>query len=422
MEKNNEVKISYGKNCNIIPAENGKMGYSEDVIIVETTRIGEDGQEITEKEIYNRENERIGFIDKDGNIQFEETFKEELKEKLGKDNYEQLKLDERQITFEELQKDNEFQELEEGKDIDGLTSEEVKKILEEHNNKDKEKEQKDDVQKDEETLREEISKDLEMDKDEILYAETVTDRKANEILNDGNSAGYPIMLTMKDGSVQFVKRDKEQGKYETIQGMKETKENETTNFITPDGRIKEVAVTGRFYNQTNQNRTIGITRDETGRAKPVVENIAQDQLGNNCSISRTLETSNNQKETIGGNVENFVESRTSEQVVNFSYEVQEKREEGAEPKLKDCATVEDTYKIGEVSNLLNAQQIADEVLAKGENLSRDEIKGYVYACIDRNLPNIKPEEKEKLACEAIEIVRDECITRAPEERRPYPNE
>ena len=75
-----------------------------------------------------------------------------------------------------------------------------------------------------------------------------------------------------------------------------------------------------------------------------------------------------------------------------------------------------------VSNLLNAQQIADEVLAKGEDLSRDEIKGYVYACIDRNLPNIKPEEKEKLACEAIEIVRDECITRAPEERRPYPNE
>lgn len=60
------------------------------------------------------------------------------------------------------------------------------------------------------------------------------------------------MLTMKDGSVQFVKRDKEQGKYETIQGMKETKENETTNFITPDGNIKEVAVIGRFYNQTNK--------------------------------------------------------------------------------------------------------------------------------------------------------------------------
>lgn len=104
MEENNEVKISYGKNCNILPAENGKMGYSEDVIIVETTRMGEDGQEITEKEIYNKENERIGFVDKNGNIQFDETFKEELKEKLGKDNYEQLKLDERQITFEELQK------------------------------------------------------------------------------------------------------------------------------------------------------------------------------------------------------------------------------------------------------------------------------------------------------------------------------
>lgn len=158
------------------------MGYSEDVIIVETTRMGEDGQEITEKEIYNKENERIGFVDKNGNIQFDETFKEELKEKLGKDNYEQLKLDERQITFEELQKDNEFQELKEGKDIDGLTPEEVTKILEEHNNKNEEKEQRDDAQKDEETLREEISKDLEIEKDEILYAETVTDRKANEIL------------------------------------------------------------------------------------------------------------------------------------------------------------------------------------------------------------------------------------------------
>ncbi len=416
MGENNEIKIRYGKNCNIIPAEDGKMGYSEDVIIVETTRVGEDGQEITEKEIYNMENERIGFIDKEGNIQFDEIFKEKLKEKLGKDNYEQLKLDERQITIDELPKD--FQELDEGENINGLTPEEVKRIVEKYNNKDKEKEKEDDAPKDVEILREDISKDLGINKDQILYAEPVTDKKANQILNNGNFAGYPIMLTMTDGRVQFVNRDK--GQYKTVQGVKETKVNETTNFITPDGSIKEVAVTGRFYDQTNPNRTIGITKDETGRAKPVVENIALDQLGNNCSISRTLETSNNQNETIGGNVENFVESRTPEQVVNFTYEVDENRRAGVEPKLNDCATVEDKYKLGEVSDSLSAQQIADEVLAKGVDLKRGEIIEAVYACIDEKLPNISPEERKELFNEVIAIVRDECYIRTPyEERKPY---
>ena len=41
----------------------------------------EDGQEIIEKQIFNRQNERIGIIDKDGNIQFVEEYKQKLQER-----------------------------------------------------------------------------------------------------------------------------------------------------------------------------------------------------------------------------------------------------------------------------------------------------------------------------------------------------
>ena len=96
-----KTKISYARQCAIIPAKDGKMGYSEDVIIVETSTI-EDGQEIIEKQIFNRQNERIGIIDKDGNIQFVEEYKQKLQESLGKERYEQLGIDKRQITLDEL--------------------------------------------------------------------------------------------------------------------------------------------------------------------------------------------------------------------------------------------------------------------------------------------------------------------------------
>ena len=142
--------------------------------------------------------------------------------------------------------------------------------------------------------------------------------------------------------------------------------------------------------------------DESGEYKPVAENISLDQLGNKCSISRTLETNQNQSITINANVKELVENASGKQVETICYELDSKRGEKG-------TSVSDEYKKGEVSDTLNANLIAEEVLKSGEDLSRDEIVAGVYNCIDASLPEISPEERARLAEEAIAIVRDECM-------------
>ena len=149
------------------------MGYSEDVIIVETSTI-EDGQEIIEKQIFNRQNERIGIIDKDGNIQFVEEYKQKLQESLGKERYEQLGIDKRQIALDELLENNEFEELIPGEEIEGLSNKEVKEIIEEHANI--QEEQTEQEQMDEETLKVEVSESLGVDENQIVQVKVITDK------------------------------------------------------------------------------------------------------------------------------------------------------------------------------------------------------------------------------------------------------
>lgn len=404
-----KTKISYARQCAIIPAKDGKMGYSEDVIIVETSTI-EDGQEIIEKQIFNRQNERIGIIDKDGNIQFVEEYKQKLQESLGKERYEQLGIDKRQITLDELLDYNEFDELIPGEEIEGLSNKEVEKIIEEHTNiQEKQTKQTKQEQMDEETLKVEVSKSLGVDEEQIVRVNVITDRTAISILNNQDSIGYPIMLTMSDGSVQFV--NKENDGYKPVHGVRETDKNEnmTTNFIDINGNIIEANLQGRFYDPSKPNRAIGIIMDENGEYKPVVENISLDQLGYKRSISRTLETNKNQSITINANVQELVENASGEQVEKICYELDSKRGEKGETNrinINDCISVSDEYKKGEVSDTLNADLIAEEVLKSGEDLSRDEIVAGVYDCIDKSLPEIGSEERAKLAEEAIAIVRD----------------
>lgn len=404
-----KTKISYARQCAIIPAKDGKMGYSEDVIIVETSTI-EDGQEIIEKQIFNRQNERIGIIDKDGNIQFVEEYKQKLQESLGKERYEQLGIDKRQITLDELLDYNEFDELIPGEEIEGLSNKEVEKIIEEHTNiQEKQTKQTKQEQMDEETLKVEVSKSLGVDEEQIVRVNVITDRTAISILNNQDSIGYPIMLTMSDGSVQFV--NKENDGYKPVHGVRETDKNEnmTTNFIDINGNIIEANLQGRFYDPSKPNRAIGIIMDENGEYKPVAENISLDQLGNKFSISRTLETNKNQSITINANVQELVENASGEQVEKICYELDSKRGKKGETNrinINDCISVSDEYKKGEVSDTLNADLIAEEVLKSGEDLSRDEIVAGVYDCIDKSLPEIGSEERAKLAEEAIAIVRD----------------
>lgn len=407
-----KTKISYARQCAIIPAKDGKMGYSEDVIIVETSTI-EDGQEIIEKQIFNRQNERIGIIDKDGNIQFFEEYKQKLQEGLGKERYEQLGIDKRQITLDELLDYNEFEELIPGEEIKGLSNKEVEKIIEEHTNiQEKQTKQTKQEQMDEEALKVEVSKSLGVDEEQIVQVKVITDRMAISILNNQDSIGYPIMLTMSDGSVQFV--NKENDGYKPVHGVRETDKNEnmTTNFIDINGNIIEANLQGRFYNPSKPNRAIGIIMDESGEYKLVAENISLDQLGNKCSISRTLATNGNQDITINANVENLVENASGKQVETICYELDSKRGEKGETNrinINDCISVSDEYKKGEVSDTLNANLIAEEVLKSGEDLSRDEIVAGVYNYIDASLPEIGSEERKKLAEEAIAIVRDESM-------------
>lgn len=420
-----KTKISYARQCAIIPAKDGKMGYSEDVIIVETSTI-EDGQEIIEKQIFNRQNERIGIIDKDGNIQFVEEYKQKLQESLGKERYEQLGIDKRQITLDELLDYNEFDELIPGEEIEGLSNKEVEKIIEEHTNiqekQTKQTKQTKQEQMDEETLKVEVSKSLGVDEEQIVRVNVITDRTAISILNNQDSIGYPIMLTMSDGSVQFV--NKENDGYKPVHGVRETDKNEnmTTNFIDINGNIIEANLQGRFYDPSKPNRAIGIIMDENGEYKLVVENISLDQLGYKRSISRTLATNGNQDITINANVENLVEKASGKQVVTICYELDNKRGEEGETNrinINDCISVSDEHKKGEVSDTLNANLIAEEVLKSGEDLSRDEIVARVYNCIDASLPEISPEERARLAEEAIAIVRDECmLARDNEEAHP----
>lgn len=413
-----KTKISYARQCAIIPAKDGKMGYSEDVIIVETSTI-EDGQEIIEKQIFNRQNERIGIIDKDGNIQFVEEYKQKLQESLGKERYEQLGIDKRQITLDELLDYNEFDELIPGEEIEGLSNKEVKEIIEEHANI--QEEQTEQEQMDEETLKVEVSESLGVDENQIAQVKVITDKMAISILNNQDSIGYPIMLTMSDGSIQFV--NKENDGYKPVHGVRETDKNEnmTTNFIDINGNIIEANLQGRFYDPSKPNRAIGIIMDESGENKPVVENISLDQLGNECSISRTLET--NQNITINANVQELVKNASGEQVEKICYELDSKRGKKGETNrinINDCISVSDEYKKGEVSDTLNADLIAEEVLKSGEDLSRDEIVAGVYNCIDASLPEISPEERARLAEEAIAIVRDECMLARDNEERNGP--
>lgn len=60
---------------------------------------------------------------------------------------------------------------------------------------------------DEETLKVEVSKSLGVDEEQIVRVNVITDRTAISILNNQDSIGYPIMLTMSDGSVQFVNKE-----------------------------------------------------------------------------------------------------------------------------------------------------------------------------------------------------------------------
>lgn len=87
--------------------------------------------------------------------------------------------------------------------------------------------------------------------------------------------------------------------------------------------------------------------DESGEYKPVAENISLDQLGNKCSISRTLATNGNQDITINANVENLVENASGKQVETICYELDSKRGEKGETNrinINDCISVSDEYK------------------------------------------------------------------------------
>ena len=121
-------------------------------------------------------------------------------------------------------------------------------------------------------------------------------------------------------------------------------------------------------------------------------------------------------------MENLVEKASGKQVVTICYELDNKRGEEGETNrinINDCISVSDEHKKGEVSDTLNANLIAEEVLKSGEDLSRDEIVARVYNCFDASLPEISPEERARLAEEAIAIVRDECmLARDNEEAHP----
>lgn len=413
-----KTKISYAKECAIIPAKDGKMGYSEDVIIVETSSII-DGQEIVERQIFNKENERIGVIDNDGNIQFLEEYKQKLQENLGNEKYKQLGIEGRQIAYGEILENNEFEELVPEKEIEGLSEKEVEEIIEAHEPEESQETNENQQESmDEETLKVEVSESLGVDESQIVQAQVITDKTAVSILNSQNSIGYPIMLTMSDGSVQFVNR--EEDGYKLAQGVRETSGNEnmTTNHIDINGNITEISLKGRFYDPSKPNRAIGIIMDESGEYRPVAENISLDQLGDKCSISRTVATSYNNEETINANAQDLVENASDEEVERICYELDGMRDEFGETNrinIKDCVSVKDDYKKGEISDTLNADLIASEVLESGTDLSRDEIAAMVYACIDANLPEISPEERESLAGEAIAIVRDECMLERSED-------
>lgn len=348
--------VQFSKDCNIIPAKDGKIGHQEDVIYVEETRIV-DGEPIQTKMLYTKDNQKIGYVDlATGAVVFEESYRDKLKEMLGEELYNQLGLDDRTIKMEDIINGNQFVEVTLDKEIDGLTKEEIENILREHgsnefrdsleaklynnSNEDSEKE---------EERRNKIADDIGLDRNEIESIDEIRDRTASSILQKGKNTGWPLEIKMRDGSIKYVDRNQTEGKYEELEGfIQEINPGQYTNYIDVNGRVQKAQVLSRTYNKENPNESISMIKTNGGQVITVVEKTADGKEEGIASISREMETESNSSRHISGNVRDLVDNAEPEDIIAINMEISRMTE--GEPlntvDIKDLETVEDRYKKG----------------------------------------------------------------------------
>lgn len=358
--------VQFSKDCNIIPAKDGKIGHQEDVIYVEETRIV-DGEPIQTKMLYTKDNQKIGYVDlATGAVVFEESYRDKLKEMLGEELYNQLGLDDRTIKIEDIINGNQFVEVTLDKEIDGLTKEEIENILREHgsnefrdsleaklynnSNEDPEKE---------EERRNKIADDIGLDRNEIESIDEIRDRTASSILQKGKNTGWPLEIKMRDGSIKYVDRNQTEGKYEELEGfIQEINPGQYTNYIDVNGRVQKAQVLSRTYNKENPNESISMIKTSGGQVITVVEKTADGKEEGIASISREMETESNSSRHISGNVRDLVDNAEPEDIIAINMEISRMTE--GEPlntvDIRDLETVEDQYKKG----LVEEEQLNEE--------------------------------------------------------------
>lgn len=358
--------VQFSKDCNIIPAKDGKIGHQEDVIYVEETRIV-DGEPIQTKMLYTKDNQKIGYVDlATGAVVFEESYRDKLKEMLGEELYNQLGLDDRTIKIEDIINGNQFVEVTLDKEIDGLTKEEIENILREHgsnefrdsleaklynnSNEDPEKE---------EERRNKIADDIGLDRNEIESIDEIRDRTASSILQKGKNTGWPLEIKMRDGSIKYVDRNQTEGKYEELEGfIQEINPGQYTNYIDVNGRVQKAQVLSRTYNKENPNESISMIKTSGGQVITVVEKTTDGKEEGIASISREMETESNSSRHISGNVRDLVDNAEPEDIIAINMEISRMTE--GEPlntvDIRDLETVEDQYKKG----LVEKEQLNEE--------------------------------------------------------------
>lgn len=417
LEENEKVSnIQFYKEMQILPQGNASFGIEEDLYIVEKeVEIQED---IKEKiyELYLEEGQRVAIISKDGEIIFDESFLEFLKERY-KNLYTYMNIEEAKLNIKDV--------LEKNKDKEQVEMEQEE--LEENNKEQVKEEDKENVQEKTHDEEKQIEKATGIKKEElrasakinpnqkITYTENFYDivpgsEKYTEIYvvasnanTKGNSRFCFIGIT-KDGMAEQI---------EGLEMTEGTNPTEEVISINRDGsEIKEEQVSALFK-IGNYNRGLAVSIGSTG----IIEADYVRRTPDDKYISSKINTTTNQIYTTK-EVENFMSHERNawiqDNVDKATEQIEESQSEKTNIKNIDDNEYNDTIlDVDEEIKLDNGQVTTVRKEAERMGIELDE---YVRRCEQEKAATIQEkieEVNEELKEELQEEIEEE------EERTPW---
>lgn len=280
----------------IIPARDNKAGFAEDAFLVtlEKEELDENGETIKEFSLYDTNNEKIGTINKDGKLELDEAYLENLENQLG-DYAKELGLDDdkklkvNEMSLEELKEINE-----ENKDItydrkramfinnkgEAIKEQEKQENNQKNNNSEEQENNKEEEKKkDRDKEEDKISKSLGMKAEDIRAYSTIkpqdriTDNQTFEDIAGIEGKYEKIAIVSTNGASKentkfcFVGITKE-GMAEPIQEL-ESREGIDTGHqiysINRDGSdVRKQQTTAMFNLKNDMNQGFSITLGQYG--------------------------------------------------------------------------------------------------------------------------------------------------------------